>query len=525
MRVYVGSGSDQGRIKGSNQDAVGVDLANGLFLVADGVGGNAGGDIASGIIVSVAKEYVAAANSYEDRKNALVGAIREANARILKRALAENKKGMSSTVTAFLIGAGKYFVVQAGDSRAYLIRGNEIVQVTKDNSHVQQLVDRGIITPEEARHHEDRNVITRAVGLDPEMEIDTYEGEFRETDALLACSDGLWGEMTDKEMLDTVLNSEDGQQACNALIELANRNGGHDNISVILAQSSPTMRKVLPQKAKLRPGRLMPRAPAGKRVLVAALVVVLLAVAVLLLSRVLVPRPPVWVTFETKPETLGVTSARDGFSRAVHSGESIQLSLPVTLVFQKAGYSDDTLVINDPGRKKYRIELSSPLAQVTFKLPPDAVVRFKKNGTKAREVESLPIGTYPLRCERPGYVSCDTDLQVSSAGPLTFEPVLQASQPGAPGQKPAPVPPTPLPSTPIVVIFPKDPNNAGAKVILDGEPLKGTVPVRVSLTRGKRYTAVLQLSDGTKSKPRVLSEVLTSRQAEVRYPSSAFGLK
>jgi len=525
MRVYVGSGSDQGRIKGSNQDAVGVDLANGLFLVADGVGGNAGGDIASGIIVSVAKELVAAANSYEDRKNALVGAVREANARILKRALAENKKGMSSTVTAFLIGAGKYFVVQAGDSRAYLIRGNEIVQVTKDNSHVQQLVDRGIITPEEARHHEDRNVITRAVGLDPEMEIDTYEGEFRETDALLACSDGLWGEMTDKEMLDTVLNSEDGQQACNALIELANRNGGHDNISVILAQSSPTMRKVLPQKAKLRPGRLAPRAPVGKKVLVGGLVVVFLAVAALLLSRVFTPRRPVWVTFETTPETLGVTSARDGFSRAVHSGESIQLSLPITLVFQQAGYSDDTLVINEPGRKKYRIELRSPLARVNFRLPPDAVVRFKKSGVEAREVESLPFGAHPLRCERPGYVPCDTVLQVSSVGPLTFEPVLKASPSEAPAPKPVQEPPKALPSTPIVVIFPKDANNAGAKVILNDELQKGTVPVRVSLTRGKKYTAVLQLSDGRRSKPRVLGDVLTSSKTEVRYPSSAFDFR
>ena len=520
MRVYVGSGSDTGRIKRSNQDAVGVDLANGLFLVADGVGGHAGGDIASGIIVSVAREYVAAAKpSYEDRKSALLGAIREANAQILRRALAENKKGMSSTVTSFLIGPGKYFVAWAGDTRAYLIRGNEIIQVTKDHSHVQQLVDRGIITLEEARHHEDRNFITRAVGLDPEMEIDTCEGEFRETDALLACSDGLWGEVTDKEMLDTVLNSEDGQQACNALIEQANANGGHDNISVILAQSSPTMRRILPGKTRSRPALLVPRALARTKVLVGIGAVVFLAVAVLLLWRLVLSRSTLstWVRFETKPETLDVTSAKDGFGRVVHSGESLRLRIPNTLVFRKAGYVDTTFVVSDPPLKIYRIELRSPLVQVTFVLPPDAVVLFKKNGTRAREVESLPIGSYTLRCERSGYQTCDTVLRVSSAGSVTFVPDLGKKQVIDTGGAP-----TPVPSTPIIVIFPKDQKNAGAKVTIEG--VSKTVPCRFELKRTHKYTAVLLLSDGA-SCSRVLSEILNSKAPDVRYPSSAFGLK
>jgi protein phosphatase len=521
MRVYVGSGTDQGRIKRSNQDAVGVDLASGLFLVADGVSGNVGGDIASGIIVAAAKAYVAAAKpSYEDRKSALLGGIGDANAQILRRAVAENKKGMSSTVTAFLIGSGKYFVAWAGDSRAYLIRGTEILQVTKDHSHVQQLVDRGIITPEEARHHDNRNVITRAVGLDPDMEIDTCEGEFRETDALLACSDGLWGELTDKEMLDTILGSEDGQQACNALIEQANAKGGHDNISVVLAQSSPTMRRVLPAKTRSTPARLIPRALANRNVLTGTAVVAVLAAAIVLLSRLVRPHPSLsaWVTFETQPETLNVKSAKDGLDKAVHSGESIQVRVPSTLVFSQTGYVDTAIVVSDPAQKVYKVGLRSPLVQVTFVLPPDAAVLFKKSGTRASEVESLPIGSYALRCERSGYQPCDTVLQVSSASPVTFVPDLGKRQVlDTGGARP------PLPSTPIKVVFSRDERNGGAKVVIDG--VSKTVPCRFDLKRGQKYTAVLQLKDGTSSKPRPLREILTSRAPEVSYPSSAFDFR
>jgi len=327
MRVYVGSGSDQGRVKRSNQDAVGVDLASGLFLIADGVGGHIGGDVASGIVLLLAKEWVVAAKpAYQDRKAALLGAIREANSRIFQIAVSENKRGMSSTVTAFLIGSGRYFVAQVGDSRAYLIRGNEIGQVTKDHSQVQQLVDSGIITSEEARRHENRNVITRAVGLDSDVEIDTFEGEFRETDAILACSDGLWEEVTDKEILATVLSSVDGQQACNSLIEQANARGGHDNISVILAQSTPTMRGAVPRGSVPILGRSAPRVLTRKKVLIGAAAVALVAGVVPLVLRFLTPYPPpsMWATFATTPNTLYVSSTVGGarVDRQLRSGDS-----------------------------------------------------------------------------------------------------------------------------------------------------------------------------------------------------------
>jgi PPM family protein phosphatase len=466
VRVYVGSGSDQGRIKKSNQDSVGVDPASGLFLIADGVGGHAGGDIASGIIVTLAKERVAAAKTtYQDRKAALVEAIREANSRIFEIAISQDKRGMSSTVTAFLIGAGGYFAASVGDSRAYLIRGSEIHQITKDHSFVQQLVDRGVITFEEARSHERRNEITRAVGLDAEVDIDTFEGEFRETDALLACSDGLWEEVTDKEILGTVLNSEDGQQACNALIEQANAKGGHDNISVVLAQSTPTMSRAAPRERGRRVGRGSLRSMPGKKVLIGAVVVVLLGAAVPLLLRLASPSPPysVLATFATKPETVLVTSVAGGCRETLRleSGKTLLLHLGDTLHFRWDGFRDTDLVVADLSTRYYSMDLAS----------------------------------------RPAPVVDTAGLHPSDTGDTIHHK------------------PQPAPSAKVVVRFMpggggKDAR--GAEVFVN-EVSKGHVPWPETLERAGRYKVVLKFKDGVTSQPLDLNAIRDPKRIDFTY--------
>lgn len=509
MQVYVGSGSDIGSVRKSNQDAVGVDLQSGFFVVADGTGGQAGGEVACSIIVSVTREMVAAAKpTYEERKAALVEAIREANAQIYQRAVAENKLGMSSTCTAFLIGFGQYFVAHVGDSRAYLIRGTDIIQITKDHSQVQQLVDRGIITQEEARHHENKNVVMRTVGIAPDVEIDTFEGEFRETDILLACSDGLWGMVTDQEIAETVLNSEDSQQACNALIELANKNGGHDNISVVIAQSCPTMRRPLPRKLKSRPRPGAKSIRVNRRVLAgvgggAALVLL----AVLVLPRLLrnPPAATAWGRFQVVPDKLQAfrVGGRDTFT--VVSTDSYELRLRDKIVLSKPGYHPETIAVSDLAQKEYPVELEPILVQVTCVLGAGEQVRFADDrGRKLGSVESLPYGSHRLLCRRSGYSDTENVLLIDSPDPVSFVPVFSKSKVGSFGQDTAKQ--VVKGTEDVTVRFKKDGRITGAEILINGVA-RGTVPFKFVLKRGEQYKVVLRCKDGTVSRPRDLWEL------------------
>ncbi len=203
-----------------------------LLVVADGMGGHSAGEVASQMAVDIIGRLYY--QSQGDAQAALRDAVSEANRRIFAAAAEdEAKRGMGTTCTALAIRAGEALVAHVGDSRCYMVRGGDIYQLTEDHSAVMEMVRQGLISKEEARVHEDKNVILRALGTTPEVEVATAEPfAVGEGDRLLLCSDGLHDLVTDEEIGRALAGAEDLHAACQQLIELAKSRGGHDNITV-----------------------------------------------------------------------------------------------------------------------------------------------------------------------------------------------------------------------------------------------------------------------------------------------------
>jgi protein phosphatase len=245
--LSIGYHSDIGRVRTHDEDSLAlVDVATMyrfqdtrriLMIVADGMGGHTKGDVASRLIVeTVTRELcpclLEAGDNYEARLRA---SLLHANNVILDYVETHPADyGMGSTVSIALIAGRRLYIGHVGDTRVYLIR-NQIIQVTKDHSIVQHLIDRGVITHEQARTHPRKNEVTRALGIQSDVEVDTHSLLLETGDYVLLCCDGLINEVRDAEIKDLVLQSPHAQQACNTLIDLANTRGGHDNISIILA--------------------------------------------------------------------------------------------------------------------------------------------------------------------------------------------------------------------------------------------------------------------------------------------------
>ncbi|MCH5316344.1 MAG: Stp1/IreP family PP2C-type Ser/Thr phosphatase [Eubacterium sp.] len=231
--------TDKGRVRDSNQDAYAV----GEFpdevawaIVCDGMGGAAGGNIASALAVKVISDKINASyrESMKDYsiKNMLHSALTAANMEVYDMAYANPElNGMGTTVVCAVVKNGYAFIAHAGDSRAYIYDG-ELKQVTTDHSVVQRLLDSGQITKEEAEHHPYKNRITRAIGVDKSIEIDFDEIELEDDEVLILCTDGLSNYVTDDEMINEV---QDGKYYAFAdrLVRKANNNGGGDNITVV----------------------------------------------------------------------------------------------------------------------------------------------------------------------------------------------------------------------------------------------------------------------------------------------------
>jgi len=249
LPAFVGQRSDAGRVRTHNEDSTAVLAVPGsgrsgramkvLAIVADGMGGHAKGEVAS---KTAAEEIIAGLKpllserraSAKEYKKALRESFGNANREIIDYALNNPEcTGMGTTASAAVIDDGMLHVAHVGDTRVYVIDGG-IEQVTKDHSLVQELVDKGEITPEEARKHPKKNVITRAIGIGAELEVDTYSKTLVDGSYVLVCCDGLVNEVGDEEIRETVLGSRDPQEACDRLVNLANKNGGRDNISVIV---------------------------------------------------------------------------------------------------------------------------------------------------------------------------------------------------------------------------------------------------------------------------------------------------
>lgn len=219
----------------------------GLFVVADGMGGHAAGEIASEMATQlVASTFQPVRGMSDDELMAqMVASIRTANAAIYQRTLTEqDKRGMGTTATVLNLLPRRYLIGQVGDSRAYLLRGGVFTQLTKDHSYVQEQVDAGRLSPEEARVHPYANVITRCVGSNGDVVPDLFLGTLEPDDLLLLASDGLTGMLDDEELRTLLLANPDLEVAVDVLISEANRKGGLDNITVILirieAVAAPT---------------------------------------------------------------------------------------------------------------------------------------------------------------------------------------------------------------------------------------------------------------------------------------------
>jgi serine/threonine protein phosphatase PrpC len=226
----LGHGTDTGKKRRRNEDDYVVEPP--LFAIADGMGGAQAGELASSLAAGAVREDEGVAGSGERHVAEL---IQEANRRVYQRSSQDAAvSGMGTTMTVALVEDGTVAFGHVGDSRAYLIRDGKLKQLTEDHSLVAELVRSGKLSPEEADTHPQRSVITRALGTDPDVDVDTFSVETKPDDLFMLCSDGLTSMVEDEVILQTVeKNRNDLQSAAKALIRAANKGGGEDNITVV----------------------------------------------------------------------------------------------------------------------------------------------------------------------------------------------------------------------------------------------------------------------------------------------------
>lgn len=246
LSLNVAQRTDVGRKRFHNEDSVAhivpkdpvmMTKKGALFIVADGMGGHAAGEVASEIAVNTV------CNSYyqdtgDDVPAALEYAVKSANAIIYQRA-AENSSqhGMGTTCVVSVLRGNTVYIANVGDSRAYLVRNGQVRQISQDHSWVAEQVRAGAMTEDEARMHSMRNMITRSLGFYPDVDVDLFVEQVVEGDSVVLCSDGLSGMVNDGELL-KIVNHFAPQESVYRLIELANAQGGVDNITVLIARVS-----------------------------------------------------------------------------------------------------------------------------------------------------------------------------------------------------------------------------------------------------------------------------------------------
>ncbi|MDO4733080.1 MAG: Stp1/IreP family PP2C-type Ser/Thr phosphatase [Bacillota bacterium] len=226
--------SHVGAVRANNEDAVYCDSKNGVFIVADGVGGKEAGEIASATAVRIVAEATWASQPEDEPAVLLREAFYRANDLLHRKGHEAGRDGMGTTLTAAICSEEKITIVHVGDSRAYLLRGEEITQLTEDHTLVAHLVRDGKISPEEAVDHPRKNILIRAIGQEALVEVNTVESPWEKGDYLLLCSDGLYNLISEQEMLELTMRSTLLSTAVQYMAETAYKRGGYDNISVIL---------------------------------------------------------------------------------------------------------------------------------------------------------------------------------------------------------------------------------------------------------------------------------------------------
>lgn len=234
--------TNRGRERARNEDNyyLEADSNTALLVVADGMGGHLAGNVASSLAVSSAKQAWTDLDrtillTPETARLVLLDLILSTNQLILDEAEKSSaKRGMGTTFTSGLLRDNHLTIAHIGDSRAYLVYEDNIKQLTKDHTLVEHLIETGQIKPDEANNHPQRHVLTRALGIDPDPEIDISELVLEAGSALLFCTDGLTNLVTDEEILALLQEAPDLQSGAESLISLANSKGGHDNITVLI---------------------------------------------------------------------------------------------------------------------------------------------------------------------------------------------------------------------------------------------------------------------------------------------------
>ena len=234
VSIRHGVATDTGNLRRQNEDA--YVATNRLIAVADGMGGHNAGEVASSMAVSMLQQH---AERTFSSVSELVELISEINSAIHREAVSTNgQRGMGTTLTAAALVADAdvphVFVANVGDSRTYLLREGELRQITIDHSYVQELVHEGVLTPDEARQHPRRNIVTRALGIDSHVDVDSWTIPLMPRDRFLLCSDGLVDEVSVIDVTTTLQQTPDPQQAASLLVEMAKKSGGRDNITAVV---------------------------------------------------------------------------------------------------------------------------------------------------------------------------------------------------------------------------------------------------------------------------------------------------
>ncbi len=236
--------TDTGRQRRENEDNAFVRAP--VFVVADGMGGAQAGEVASRIAIETFEQGLPGTGTPEDR---LAELVRDANQRIYDRSRTEQgRAGMGTTLTAAYLSDGHLAIAHVGDSRAYLLREGQLTRLTQDHSLVDELVRQGKLTEAQAAEHPQRSIITRALGPEPEVEVDTFSYPMQPADVVLLCSDGLTSMVAEDRVAEVMLSTASLQEAANRLIDEANEAGGRDNITVVLCRLGEVDRPSLPDQ-------------------------------------------------------------------------------------------------------------------------------------------------------------------------------------------------------------------------------------------------------------------------------------
>lgn len=237
--VQIGFKSNKGIVRRNNEDACFVIPGSDVYIVADGVGGNNSGEVASRTAVENIAGFV---NDNDIRANTtpeeifgfMTEAIACANTAIYMMGTGQPRyKGMATTVVMAYLYHGEAYIANLGDSRAYVFRDGTLRRVTKDHTYVNELIDKGVITEDEAEVHRQKNVITRALGAEPDALPDFYKLPMQSEDVLLLCTDGLYGEVGEAQMTQILAEEKNMNDTCADLVDAALESGGRDNITVV----------------------------------------------------------------------------------------------------------------------------------------------------------------------------------------------------------------------------------------------------------------------------------------------------